>query len=98
MSRAFTGLEDLEVCGGGLSDAGVHELGALTRLTSLSLANNAALSDRAAPALARLSRLRELNLSGARRMTGNGILPFQALPVRPPAPPSSRVQDTMTWY
>ena len=72
------------MCGGGLSDAGVHELGTLTRLTSLSLANNAALSDRAAPALARLSRLRELNLSGARRMTGNGILPFQALPVRPP--------------
>ena len=75
------------MCGGGLSDACAHELGALTRLTSLSLANNAALSDRAAPSLAQLTRVRELNLSGARRITGNGILPFQALLVRGiPAP------------
>jgi hypothetical protein len=80
--RPLTALEELELCGGGVGDAGARELGGLSRLRVLSLANNGALSDRAVPPLARLTALRELNLSGARRITGNGILLFQALLVR----------------
>jgi len=88
--RPLTALEELELCGGGVGDAGARELGGLSRLRVLSLANNGALSDRAAPPLARLTALRELNLSGARRITGNGILLFQALLVRVRPRPAPR--------
>jgi len=73
-----------------VGDAGARELGGLSRLRVLSLANNGALSDRAAPPLARLTALRELNLSGARRVTGNGVLLFQALLVRGRPRPAPR--------
>jgi len=88
--RPLTALEELELCGGGVGDAGARELGGLSRLRVLSLANNGALSDRAAPPLARLTALRELNLSGARRVTGNGVLLFQALLVRGRPRPAPR--------
>ena len=74
-------LRRLEVCGGGLGDAGAAELARLGALEHLSLAHNPRLGDRASLALAGLTGLRSLNLTGT-QLTGNGILPLRALTVR----------------
>ena len=77
-------LERLELCGGGVGDAGASELARMGALEHLLLAHNPRLGDRASLALAGLTRLRSLNLTGT-QLTGNGILPLRALTVRPRA-------------
>ena len=79
--RAFSHLQALELCGGSVSDVGVRWLGTLKALSSLSLAHNARVTDRASLTLACLQQLTALNLT-ATQLTGNGILPFCRLTVR----------------
>lgn len=45
----FKNLQTLELCGGGISDAGVRSIKDLTLLTSLNLSQNMRLTDNALP-------------------------------------------------
>ena len=54
----------LEACGGALCDAGVAQLGRMTQLTYLSLAQNPAITDVSYGVLEQLRSLQSLNVSG----------------------------------
>ena len=73
-------LESLELCGGSITDNGVSHLANLTKLKSLSLAQNSRISDISLLVLSNLSDLTTLNLTQS-RVTGNGILTLQSLTV-----------------
>lgn len=73
-------LRSLEVCGGGLSDAGVAALAAgLPSLAHLSLAHNSRVTNAAVAHLLRLPQLSALNLSQC-RVTGNAVVALGCLP------------------
>lgn len=49
IARQFRGLKTLEICGGGLTDAGVAQLAHIPTLKCLSVAQNRGVTDRSVP-------------------------------------------------
>lgn len=73
-------LRHLELCGGGVSDAGVARLGgALGALRTLNLSQNLDITDRGVPALTELPVLESLNLSHTRVGTA-GVASLARIP------------------
>ena len=76
-------LEYLEVCGGSVTDAGVAHIAApLGRLTHLSLAQNARITDVSTPVLSQLCELVYLNLTRS-RLSSTGVQRLHPLTVLP---------------
>lgn len=90
-SRKLTQLEGLELCNGHLRDEGIQGLEALTALTSLSLAQNSCLSDTSLLTISKLVNLRNLNLAGCLKVSGNGIQTLHSLKVEALKAPLSPV-------
>ena len=78
--RHLQKLESLEICGGRVTDLGAAVLSTVPSLTSLSLANNLAITDTALPLLARLTNLCSLNLTHS-KISGNGLTALYGLTV-----------------
>ena len=79
--RKLTGLKNLELCNGQITDKGVRHLERLQGLTSLSLASNTHISDASVGVLANFSALRRLSLADS-GLTGDGIQHLARIPVR----------------
>ena len=86
-------LEFLEVCGGSVTDAGVAHIAPLGRLTHLSLAQNARITDVSTPVLAQLFELVYLNLTRS-RLSSTGVQRLHPLTV----PPSSKHDCCGPWH
>uniref|UniRef100_A0A2C9UL19 Uncharacterized protein n=1 Tax=Manihot esculenta TaxID=3983 RepID=A0A2C9UL19_MANES len=68
----FKNLECLEICGGGLTDAGVKNIKELAHLTVLNLSQNASLTDKTLELISGLSELVSLNVSNS-LITNEGL-------------------------
>jgi hypothetical protein len=63
-------LENLELCGGGVSDRGCASIALLENLVTLNLSQNERITNRGAAALAALGKLKCLNLSNTKVNAG----------------------------
>lgn len=70
--RYFKNLRSLEICGGGLTDAGVKNIKDLTSLTLLNLSQNSHLTDKSLEVISGLTQLVSLNVSNS-RVTNMGL-------------------------
>uniref|UniRef100_A0A3Q7FUZ9 F-box domain-containing protein n=1 Tax=Solanum lycopersicum TaxID=4081 RepID=A0A3Q7FUZ9_SOLLC len=68
----FKNLRSLEICGGGLTDAGVKNIKDLTSLTLLNLSQNSHLTDKSLEVISGLTQLVSLNVSNS-RVTNMGL-------------------------
>nr|GMC71433.1 F-box/LRR-repeat protein 14-like [Ipomoea batatas] len=68
----FKNLRSLEICGGGLTDAGVKNIKDLTALSLLNLSQNSHLTDRSLETISGLTSLVSLNVSNS-RITSSGL-------------------------
>nr|XP_025617502.1 F-box/LRR-repeat protein 14 isoform X13 [Arachis hypogaea] len=74
----FKNLRSLEICGGGLTDAGVKNIRALSCLMCLNLSQNCNLTDKSLESISGLTRLISLNVSNS-RITNSGLQHLRTL-------------------
>lgn len=76
--QCFKNLQSLEICGGGLTDAGVKSIKDLASLKLLNLSQNHNVSDKSLEMISGLTALVSLNVSNS-RITNEGLLYLKSL-------------------
>lgn len=83
-NRSLKSLENLEICGGRVSNAGVRYISKMSSLRLLVLRGHRRITNCSVPFITKLTGLVSLNLSQC-NLTGQGIRPLAEMPVSPPS-------------